>query len=351
MPGEAKAKICRAPETDGTAFNLWRGLRPLAAPDDWRDRAQAFLDHVAYLIPVEAERERFLDWLAHIVQRPEVLPHTSYLMTTRQTGIGRNWLSSVLVRVLRGHVAAGVCLPDLLNGGFTGRLSQKLLAVVDEAKEGSDDRRWQRADQLKRLITEEHRHINHKYGLQVVEKNCCRWLMFSNHLDALPFDNTDRRIVVIQNPTVRKDPEYYAKIYALLDDPAFIGSVRRLLELRDIRQFLPGEHAPMNEAKEHMLDAMRTDADELIAEFIEDWEHDLASFTTISDRCPSAANFAHVRHAITRAGMVMTGRRMKFRGYMGLEQHRVVIVKGGDWTVEKVKAAAPEALIRAMGLK
>ena len=60
----------------------------------------------------------------------------SYLMTTPMTGIGRNWLSSVLVRVLRGHVAAGVSLPELLNGGFTGRLSQKLLAVVDEAKEG-----------------------------------------------------------------------------------------------------------------------------------------------------------------------------------------------------------------------
>jgi hypothetical protein len=90
-------------------------------------------------------------------------------------------MASIIVRALRGHVAAGISLPDILDGGFTGRLSRKLLAIVDEAREGSGERRYQREQHMRRLITEEHRHINPKYGIESIEKNCCRWLMFSNH--------------------------------------------------------------------------------------------------------------------------------------------------------------------------
>jgi primase-polymerase (primpol)-like protein len=138
VPGAKK--ICSPPEAvEGakTAFNTWAGLSPPPKiPKDWKKRAKPFVDHVAFLVPVKSERERFLQWLAHIIQRPEVLPHTYFLMTAKKTGIGRNLLSSMIVRVLRGHVAAGVALPELLDGGFTGRLSRKLLAIVDEAREG-----------------------------------------------------------------------------------------------------------------------------------------------------------------------------------------------------------------------
>ena len=254
-----------------------RDYRRPKAPKDWKKQAKPFLDHVAFLVPVKSERERFLQWLAHIIQRPEVLPHTCYLMTTSKTGIGRNLLASMIVRVLRGHVAAGVSLPELLDGGFTGRLSRKLLAIVDEAREGSGDKRFQRAERLKSLVTEEHRHINIKYGTQSIEKNCCRWLMFSNHPDAIPFDNTDRRIIVIENPTERKPPQYYERLFKLLDDKQFIASVWRLLERWDISDFRPGEHAPMNTAKTKALEWMLTDVERAVCEFKEDCKTELAS--------------------------------------------------------------------------
>src|SRR5262249_23751754 len=148
-----------------------------------------------------------------------------------------------------------ISLPELLDGGFTGRLSEKLLAIVDEVREGGGERRYQRGQRMKSIITEEHRFINPKYGLQSVEKNCCRWLMFSNHHDAIPFDNTDRRIIVIENPTERKTPDYYEHLYGLLDDNDFIASVRQRLKTLDIATFRPGDHAPMNEAKINALRA------------------------------------------------------------------------------------------------
>src|SRR5262249_15350791 len=109
VPGSPQ--ICRPPEpVDGarTAFNTWRGIAPMTFPDAWKTRAKLFFDHVAFLVPNDAERETFLHWLAHIFQHPEVLPHTAYLMTTPVTGVGRNLLGSIIVRTLRGHVAAGI---------------------------------------------------------------------------------------------------------------------------------------------------------------------------------------------------------------------------------------------------
>jgi Family of unknown function (DUF5906) len=211
VPGAPQ--ICRSPEERKIAFNTWSGLSQIAYPEDWQERVKSFLEHVEFLVPIEKERNRFLQWLAHIVQRPEVLPHTCYLMTTPTTGVGRNLLASMIVRALRGYVAAGISLPELLDGGFTGRLSKKLLAIVDEAREGSGDRRHQRAERLKSIVNEEHRHVNPKYGHQSIEKNCCRWLMFSNHQDAIPFDNSDRRVIVIANPTVRKGEAYYKALW------------------------------------------------------------------------------------------------------------------------------------------
>jgi hypothetical protein len=211
VPGAPQ--ICRSPEERKIAFNTWSGLSQIAYPEDWQERVRPFLEHVEFLVPIEKERNRFLQWLAHIVQRPEVLPHTCYLMTTPTTGVGRNLLASMIVRALRGYVAAGISLPELLDGGFTGRLSKKLLAIVDEAREGSGDRRHQRAERLKSIVNEEHRHVNPKYGHQSIEKNCCRWLMFSNHQDAIPFDNSDRRVIVIANPTVRKGEAYYKALW------------------------------------------------------------------------------------------------------------------------------------------
>src|SRR5262249_42647776 len=109
QPGQPQ--ICSPLERAGGAtksFNSWRGLAPSTAPDDWKERVKPFLDHVAFLVPVEAEQRRFLQWLAHIVQKPQELPHTYYLMITETTGVGRNLLASIVTRVLRGDVAAGV---------------------------------------------------------------------------------------------------------------------------------------------------------------------------------------------------------------------------------------------------
>ena len=340
-----KPLFCLPPESSdfgGRAVNIFKPLPPNSAPVDWQQRVQPFFTHLTYLIPDEAERVRFLGWCAHMLQRPDELPHTCYLMITEQTGIGRNWLASVLVRVLRGYVASGVDIGKVLDGSFNGRLARKLLAVVDETREGMSEKRYARGEALKSIITAEFREINPKYGVQTVEYNCLRWLMFSNHWDALPINNNDRRVITIQNPTERASEEYYAWIYGMLDDGWFISSVREFLQTMDISGFNAGAHAPTNAAKERAIDEMTSELDRAVKSFAADWPGPFASRSNIrlyvQQMTGVSVNENHLTHAINRAGMVSPKKRIKIMG----AADSLVIVR--DYSPHEIERFSPTSI-------
>jgi len=95
-----------------------------------------------------------------------------------------------------------------------------------------------------------------------------------------------------------------------------------------------------------------------VAEFKEDCETELTSRNAIKKYVESntrpITNDTHLTHAIRRAGMVSTGRRIRafVNRYEEVTEQRfsVVIVRGG-WTIEIVKKADPKKLLEAMGLK
>ncbi|MER8859457.1 DUF5906 domain-containing protein [Mesorhizobium sp. M0757] len=323
-----KPEICQALDANGSgqrAYNLWTPPRLMAAPTNWMEWANPFLQHVAYLVPIEAERTRFLQWLAHIVQRPGELPHSCYLMIATTTGIGRGTLASILTRSFRGYVAANADVGMLLNKTFNGRLSQKLLATVDEIREGDGAQRYRQQENFKSAVTEEERHVNPKFGRQYVEKNCCRWLLFSNHLDALPFDNNDRRVIVIENPTTPATPAWFEHLHKIINFPAFIASVQHYLATLNISDFKPGERAPMNAAKAKAVASMENVADKAARQFAATWPGDLATVGDLREFLgnDTPGNSGAMRHVIERAGM-KTAHQVKIAGKL----QTVLIVRG-----------------------
>lgn len=261
-PGQAI--ICKSPE-GMRAVNTWQPIKRWAPRSD----ITLFLDHLAYLFPELKEREAFLDWLAHLEQKPGELPQYGWLHIAKHTGCGRNWLASVLARLWCGYVAPNVDLTKLLDSSFNGTLAGKLLAMVDEIQEGGNDNSYRYANQLKSIVNAEQRHINPKFKSQHVEFNACRWLVFSNHANALPIDTHDRRwrVVILNAPP--RDVAVYAELYAALKDPEFINAVGVYLAERDIADFNPGERPPNSLAKQAVVKAakslMQQRADEIMA--------------------------------------------------------------------------------------
>lgn len=262
--------ICRDP--DGKlALNSWRSIeRPKSNAD-----ISPFFEQVAYLFPDEAERGSFLDWLAHLEQRPGVLPHYGWLHIAANTGTGRNWLASLLCRVWRGYVAPNVDLPALLDSQFNGQLSGRVLAIVDEVQEAAGDNPFRHSNRLKSLVNPEYRDINPKFGRQYREHNACRWLVFSNHDNAIPLNDTDRRWRVIRHDAKPRSSEEYSELYDLLADESFIYAVAEFLLERDISGFNPGERPPMTDAKRIAINASKTLIQKYAENLVRDWPSDV----------------------------------------------------------------------------
>jgi hypothetical protein len=134
--------------------------------------ASIFIDHCHLIFG--GSTNKFIDWLAHIQQKPGELPHYGWISIATNTGLGRNWIASVLTRVFAGYVAPSFDLPLMLETGFNGGLSRKVLAIVDEIQEGGNGQ-WA-CPKTKTIVNQEFRTMNpsaHRY----TEYNACRWLV------------------------------------------------------------------------------------------------------------------------------------------------------------------------------
>lgn len=287
--------------------NTWTGFRLVDAPVG---DASIILDHIQWLF--KDRTGDYLDWLAHIVQRPGVLPHTSWLHIASHTGIGRNAMSGVLARVFSGYAALCVSLESMLATGFNDELAGKVLAVVDEIRTGGREQ-WNHAEKFKQLITEAHRHINPKFGRKSLEFNACRWLIFSNHRDALPLDDSDRRVEVVISDEPPKDPDYYTRLYGVLDDEhkPVIAAFAKFLTERDISAFNPGKRAVRSDDKLQVIEVNRSSAQADLVDFTDSYPCELAT----ADRLQRAAGMqgfgsegAKFRHAAQNANWESMGR-------------------------------------------
>lgn len=285
-----------------TALNLWRALPPRTYTVD----ISPFYQHIKYLFSDDAER--FLDWLAHIEQQPGVLPHHGWLHIADNTGTGRNWLSSVISRLWRGYVAPSVDMDALINGSFNGALAGRMIAIVDEIRTGAREDAYTMEGKIRNMLTEETRYIKPKYGKEYVEHNSCRWLLFSNHKNAIPMSKTDRRWYVVHLTDEPRSEAIYAHLYALLDHPGFVDSIGAWLRQRDLSRFNPGARPPMNAAKLKAIAASETTHQKLAQQIVDRWPcdfiavADLVNVMSEGDHNAKRLNAAQ-RHALEDAGM------------------------------------------------
>lgn len=282
------------------AVNTWNAPARLTAPGD----PSVFLDHVAYLFGEDAPR--FLDWLAHIEQKPGELPQSGWLHISDKQGTGRNWIASVIARLWPGYAAVNFDLSALFRTGFNDRLSSKIIAVVDEINEGQNESKWRNSETMKSLINEGQRTINPKFGRIREEFNACRWLVFSNHRSALALNETDRRFNVVIREGTPRDAEYYRRLYAALKAPGFIAGVAHTLRTRDLSEFNPGAHAVMTAAKEAVVAASRSEADEVLVDVVKYWPADVIHSSALGElmtgQLGGKITPAH-RHALERRGI------------------------------------------------
>ena len=245
LPGEPEishdADKCRV-------LNLWH-------PPSWKEDENAgeptlFLKHLAYLLDEDQLAiEHVLNFLAHLLQRPQERVGHALLITSEAKGIGKSTLGTI-VRRLVGEQNSRVAQTKDLKSNFDGWLVGKLVVQVDEIYEAGN---WDLANKLKPLITEPTVSANIKYGPQIEVENFARFLMFSNNSSPLDIEDGDRRYFVFNSNAQPRGDEYYEALHQYASSTAGMNQIYTFLKRRGISAFNPHRRPPMTEAKKRII--------------------------------------------------------------------------------------------------
>lgn len=191
----------------GGRYNIWRpsGVRPAPGDVSW------FLEHMAYIVPDEREREAVLDYLAHLVQRPEDKIHFALVIRGEQ-GTGKSAIGELMLRIIGRSNVTKPSNDELLEK-WTGWQEGAQLAIVEELMTLG---RLEVTNRLKPLITDPTLRIQEKYQTTYTIDNRLNLLCFTNHRDAIRIEESDRRWFIVFSPAKARDHGYYKRLFAHL---------------------------------------------------------------------------------------------------------------------------------------
>jgi hypothetical protein len=245
-----------APAIVGAEANTWQkgGLEPIvgAVPAPW-------LEHVAEMIPDEAQRNHFLDWCAFVLQRPGEKINHAVVLYTANHGAGKD---SLLAPLFSGVGASNWqnVPPETLCREFTGFLEKQLI-YVPEVKNFTKGEFY---NFTKRVLAAPPETVSvRKMRTDAYDiPNIQNWIMTTNAADAIRLEADDRRYWIADCVGHdRADLAYYDRLWGFLDDKDEHGRKRDTgrkiamgwLLARNVSRFRPFD-APMTDAKREMID-------------------------------------------------------------------------------------------------
>jgi hypothetical protein len=204
LPGEPEVTH----DADGCrVLNLWKP--PPWTAHDHADEPAFFLEHLRYIFDNdETAIEHVLNFLAHIVQRPQERIAHALLITSEAKGIGKSTLGTI-VRRLVGEQNSRVAQKKDLKSSFDGWLVGKLVVHVDEIYEAGSA--------------------------------------------PLNIEDGDRRYFVFNSKAQPRSDEYYEELYRSIETPSEMNAIYSFLKRRDLSGFNPHRRPPMTEAKRQII--------------------------------------------------------------------------------------------------
>ena len=252
---------------DGLVYgNRWRDARPNRYGTG---SVQRWLDHVAVLIPNDAEREHVFNIMAFKLQNPDVKINHAVLHGGDE-GSGKDTLWAPFIW--------SVCGPDLRNRGlvdndsissaFSYHLESEIL-IINELKEPDARERRALANKLKPIIAAppETLSINRK-GLHPYDMvNRMFVLAFSNDPVPISLASQDRRWFCIWSHAERMDPDEAASLWDWYKSGGY-EDVAGWLHRRDVSAFNPAAAPMMTEFKMNLIEQGMTIAESYIVDMI-----------------------------------------------------------------------------------
>jgi len=227
-----------------------------------------FFRFMGHLFPIPEEREWLYSWMARIVQNPGQRCFVTPISITPVTGTGRGLLFECLRRLYHPKNCHDVSKDDL-EGRFNGFMAECLVAVVQEIKSMSGDRKYQLWERMKSLLADTTSNVQAKGKDSYSATIYANFLMFSNNIDALPlYDINERRIYVMSGPDVPIPEDMRLEINSWKESPTAVAALFHWLQAREIAG-VNFTRAPVTDLKRQMVSASRGDTGDTVHEWLE----------------------------------------------------------------------------------
>lgn len=243
-------------------YNLWQGF----AVEPKEGNCDLYLDHLFKNIArgEQAIYDYLLDWMAHMIQRPDERVGVSLVLRGKQ-GTGKGVMCTQLGKLLGKHFVHVQHHKHLL-GNFNAHLKDALLVFADEAFWAGD-----KANEgvLKAMVTEGQLPIEYKGKDVIYVKNHVHLLVASNQEWVVPAGLEERRWCILD---VGEGHMQDAAYFQALTDQMMHGGSEALLFLlqhrelkgKDLRKFpqtealLENKMLSMSEVEKFWLDKLQS---------------------------------------------------------------------------------------------
>ncbi len=215
-------------------YNLFRGFKY----DDTKinfdiTKISIFLEHVKYLCRDHEETaEYFLNWMAHIIQKPDQKTEIAIVLFSHVEGIGKNILWDIYAKIMTGYNAK-FRDTDALTDKFNSDMMAKLFVIGDEIKA----RATEIADELKDIITRKEENIEFKGKDKFLMNDYKNYAFTTNNENVFKITKSDRRYFMIEAPEEKREIAYYNKLASLLNDDEALKHLHYYLKNRNISKF------------------------------------------------------------------------------------------------------------------
>lgn len=228
--------------------------------DDGQAVIDMFMQHIRFTLSDEREQCILLDWLAFVVQNKGQRINWALLLQGSQ-GTGKSYFVKVLQLILGEHVRN--LDPTAIAGRFTGWAHGSLVVAVEEIRI-SGTNKYEVLDRMKPFITNDTVQIEEKGRDHRTVPNFTNYLLLTNHKDAIPVVDGDRRYCVLFS-RVQSEQQLFSELgsekaasdyFANLFDetkrrPDAIS--RFLLDRKISKEFNPQGRAPETNARKKMM--------------------------------------------------------------------------------------------------
>lgn len=260
---------------DGKQFvNVYSPPYHKEAVGDFRPGIR-FFEH---LLPNAEERHYFLQWLAFKLRYPHI-PGPAIVMVAHATfGTGRGTLAELMSRLFGKNYVRQLPFETFTGKTYQSQYnewqSEALLVCVNESSEADGVSSYQNKvntyEHLKEIVEVRQtlREIKLKGDRNYWALSSTSFLVFTNHADALPIPEHDRRFCVMENGEP-KHVSYWQALNAWMDNEDNVAALYHWLMAYELEGYSPYAKPPTFSAKAAMIDEAKSDLDTAIQTALE----------------------------------------------------------------------------------